>query len=115
MNQRATSARNHCPFPARDGGVAIDPPIGPAIYARMFPELPSFKADEQFLRALGRAGGLCDCRSTDDAPNTLGDTAAGWPIFGQFVAHDITADRSILRTHTSPAELRNARSPQLNL
>jgi len=31
------------------------------------------------------------------------------------VAHDITADRSILRSHTNTAELRNARSPQLNL
>jgi hypothetical protein len=31
------------------------------------------------------------------------------------VAHDITADRSILRAHTDTAELHNARSPQLNL
>jgi hypothetical protein len=81
----------------------------------MFPELPSFQADEQFLHALGRAGGLCDCGDMDDSPDTLGDTAAGWPIFGQFVAHDITADRSILRSHTNTAELRNVRSPQLNL
>jgi hypothetical protein len=81
----------------------------------MFPELPSFEADEEFLHALGRAGGLCDCGDIDDSPASLGDTAAGWPIFGQFVAHDITADRSILRAHTNTAELRNARSPQLNL
>jgi len=81
----------------------------------MFPELPSFQADEQFLRALGRAGGLCDGADSDDSPDSFGETAAGWPIFGQFVAHDITADRSILRTHTNTADLRNARSPQLNL
>jgi hypothetical protein len=81
----------------------------------MFPELPSFQADEEFLHALGRAGGLCDCRDIDDSPDSLGDTAAGWPIFGQFVAHDITADRSGLRSPTDTAELRNARSPQLNL
>jgi hypothetical protein len=81
----------------------------------MFPELPSFEADEQFLHALGHAGGLCDCGDIDDSPDSLGDTAAGWPIFGQFVAHDITADRSILRSHTNSAELHNARSPQLNL
>jgi hypothetical protein len=81
----------------------------------MFPELPSFQADEQFLHALGRAGGLCDCGDIDDSPDSLADTAAGWPIFGQFVAHDITADRSILRSHANTAELRNARSPQLNL
>jgi len=114
MNQAATSVRSHCLSPAR-ARVAIDAPIGPATYARMFPELPSLQADEQFLHALGRAGGVCDCGDRDDSPDSLGDTAAGWPIFGQFVAHDITADRSILRSHTNTAELHNARSPQLNL
>jgi len=81
----------------------------------MFPELPSFPADEQFLHALGRAGGVCDCGDSDDSPDSLGDSAAGWPIFGQFVAHDITADRSTLRSHADTAELHNSRSPQLNL
>jgi len=57
MNQPATSVRNHCLSPAR-ARVAIDGPLGSASYARMFPELPSFQADEQFLLALGRAGGL---------------------------------------------------------
>jgi hypothetical protein len=114
MNQHATSLRNHCLSPARPR-VPIDAPLGPATYARMFPELPSFQADEQFLHALGRTGGLCDCGDIDNSPDSLGDTAAGWPIFGQFIAHDITADRSILRSHTNTAELHNSRSPQLNL
>jgi hypothetical protein len=81
----------------------------------MFPELPSFQADEQFLHALGRAGGVCDCGDIDDTPDSLGETAAGWPIFGQFVAHDITADRSTLRSRSNTAELHNSRSPRLNL
>jgi hypothetical protein len=114
MNQRDTSVRNHCLSPGRSR-VAIDAPLGPTAYGRMFPELPSFEADEQFLHALGCAGGLCDCGDVDDSPDSLGEPAAGWPIFGQFVAHDLTADRSILRSHTNTAELRNARSPQLNL
>ncbi len=114
MSQPATSIRSHCLSPAR-ARVAIDAPIGPANYARMFPELPSFQADEQFLHALGRAGGLCDCGDIGDSPESLADTAAGWPIFGQFVAHDITADRSVLRSHANTRELHNARSPQLNL
>src|SRR5271155_1764293 len=114
MDTRNVSVRSHCLSPAR-AKVAIDAPLGPTSYGRMFPELPSFQADEQFLRALGRAGGICDCGDTDDTPASLGDAAAGWPIFGQFVAHDITADRSILRSHTNTAELRNARSPQINL
>ena len=114
MNRRGASARSHCLSPAR-AGVAIDAPLGPATYARMFPELPSFQADEEFLHVLGRAGGLCDCGDVDDTPESLGDSAAGWPIFGQFVAHDITADRSSLRSRTNTAELHNARSPKLNL
>jgi len=81
----------------------------------MFPELPSFQANEQFLHALGRAGGICDCGDVDDTPDSLGAASAGWPIFGQFVAHDITADRSMLRSQANTAELRNARSPQINL
>ena len=114
MNQCATSVRNHCLFPAR-ARAPIDAPLSPAHYARMFPELPSFQADEQFLHALGRAGGVCDCGDLDDSPDSLGDSAAGWPIFGQLVAHDITADRSILRSHANTAELHNARRPQLDL
>jgi hypothetical protein len=50
----------------------------------------------------------------DDAAS-LGAEAAGWPFFGQFVAHDITADRSAPQSHVDPSRLRNARSPQLNL
>jgi len=114
MNPPAPSVRSHCLSPAR-ARVAIDAPLGPATYARMFPELPSFQADEQFLHALGRAGGLCDCGDVDDSADSLGETAAGWPIFGQFVAHDITADRSSLRSQVDTAELHNSRSPQLNL
>jgi len=114
MNHSAISARRQCLSPAR-ARVAIDAPLGPASYARMFPELPAFQADEQFLRALGRAGGVCDCGDVDDSADSLGDTAAGWPILGHFVAHDITADRSVLRSHANTRELLNARSPQLNL
>jgi hypothetical protein len=114
MSHPAISIRSHCLSPAR-ARVPIDAPIGPATYARMFPELPSFRADEQFLHALGRTGGLCDCGDIGDTSESLGESAAGWPIFGQFVAHDITADRSTLRSRASTSELHNARTPQLNL
>jgi hypothetical protein len=113
MNQPATSVRNHCMSPAR-ARVAIDAPLGPTAYGRLFPELKSFQADEQFLHALGRAGGLCDCGDVSDSSDSLGSTAAGWPVFGQFVAHDITADRSPLQSHANTTELQNARSSKLN-
>ena len=89
--------------------------LAPRAMAGCFPSCRRFEADEQFLHALGRAGGFCDCGDIDDTPDSLGESAAGWPIFGQFVAHDITADRSMLRSHANTAELHNARSPQLNL
>jgi hypothetical protein len=112
MNQEVLSMRNHCPSPGR---APIDATVGATGYYRMFPELPSFEADEEFVHALGRAGGVCDCQDIDDRPDSLGDTAAGWAIFGQLVAHDITADRSLLRWRANTGEMRNARSPKLNL
>jgi len=106
----------HCLAPARvrpEGGGSIRS----ASYARLFPDLPAFEAEEAFLFALGRAGGLCDCRDADDDDASLGSDAAGWPFFGQFVAHDITADRSAIKAGVGvkPLHLHNARSPQLNL
>ncbi len=112
MNLSATAVRGQCPV---QHNVPFDAPIESQSYGRMFPELPSFDSDEQFLHALGRSGGACDGGDVDDSPDSLADTAAGWPIFGQFVAHDITADRSNLRSRANSAELHNARSPQLNL
>jgi hypothetical protein len=106
----------HCLAPGRLRG-RTDAPLGPASYGRLFPDLPAFEADEAFLFALGRTGGLCDCGDTIDDEASLGSEAAGWPFFGQFVAHDITADRSALKAGVGadPTRLRNARSPQLNL
>jgi hypothetical protein len=93
----------------------IDVPIGPAMYGRLFPDLPSFSSEQELLFALGRVGGLCDCGSDEDEPASLSSVAAGWPFFGQFVAHDITADRSAPQAHADLSQLRNARSPRLNL
>jgi len=114
MTSAAPSLRTHCLSPARVRS-PIDAPTGPHGYGRMFPDLPVFDADEAFLRAIGREGGICDCGDEADSPESLSDVAAGWPIFGQFVAHDITADRSSLKSHVDAAALRNARAPQLNL
>ena len=91
----------HCLSPSRCRP-PVDAAFGPTRYARMLPDLPALHADEAFLHALGRAGGLCDCGDLADTPTSLNSIAAGWPIFGQFVARDITADRSALRSYVDP-------------
>lgn len=41
--------------------------------------------------------------------------AAGWPFFGQFIAHDITHDRSPLLDSKDLNTLQNFRKPRLDL
>jgi hypothetical protein len=108
---RPVVARDHCLAPDR----VVDAPIYGGRYGRMFPDLPPFSADEALLHMIGSAGGACD---GSEAAETGGDdatVAAGWPFVGQFVAHDITADRSPLRSHAEEDRLRNFRTPRLNL
>ncbi len=72
------------------------------------------KADESALLALGRSGAVMDDTSDHDA----GDNdciPAGWTFVGQFIAHDITADRSLLQHHANVDEIRNFRTPRLDL
>jgi hypothetical protein len=105
-------ARDHCLAPDR----VVDAPIYGGRYGRMFGDLPPFSADERFLHMIGSAGGACD--ASDAAAEVGSDdatVAAGWPFFGQFIAHDITADRSPLRSHAEEGALRNFRTPRLNL
>jgi hypothetical protein len=100
------AVRDHCLAPER-----VDAPIGEGgRYGRMF-DLPPLVADETLLHRLGAAGGFCDGGDCKDDSRV----EAGWPFFGQYVAHDITADRSPLRAHTDLEALRNMRSPRANL
>jgi Animal haem peroxidase len=105
--------RDHCLGPSR----ITDAAVGGARYGRMFPDLPGLISDISELEAAGAEGGLCDAvaarvwtGSGDDAAG-----AAGWPLFGQLIGHDITADRSPVGPQADVATLRNARSPKLNL
>ena len=49
------------------------------------------------------------------SPNATRASRQGGRFFGQYVAHDLTADRSPLREHTDLDALRNMRSPRANL
>jgi hypothetical protein len=91
---------------------------GEGKYGRMFPELPFNDASEADLLALGRTGAMMDAPLGADGDDVAGDNPcipAGFPIFGQFIAHDITADRSLLQHHANLREIRNFRTPSLDL
>jgi Animal haem peroxidase len=101
-------ARDHCLAPER-----VDAPIEGGRYRRLFDGLPPLEADEQALHTLGRPGGPVDMGADGAQPEAT--VAAGWPFFGQFVAHDITADRSPLGHRADPEQIRNFRTPRANL
>ncbi len=101
-------SRDHCLSPERVDASTVEG----GRYGRMF-DLPALNADESehVLHELGAAGGFCDGGDRE------GDARveAGWPFFGQYVAHDLTADRSPLRAHADLDALHNMRSPRANL
>jgi len=100
-------ARDLCLAPERAG----DSGYG-GRYRRLFEHLPPLDSEDEALHALGSPGGVCD----DDADQaTDGEAAAGWPFFGQFIAHDITADRSPLGHRADLDRIRNFRTPRANL
>ena len=82
-------------------------------YSRMFPDLPGSEQDESLARVLGRRGSSLDAGDGPLADNPR--IAAGFAFLGQFVAHDITRDISLLQHHASVGELRNFRAPRLDL
>jgi hypothetical protein len=80
----------------------------------MFPRLPAFQVDEALMHRIGSEGGACDAAAAGTGGSD-GTAAAGWPFFGQFIAHDITADRSPIAEHADVTSIRNFRTPRTNL
>ena len=111
---RLVAARDHCLSQVR----AVDRPLAAARYGRMFPDLEPLVTDFHLLMRAGADGGICDAAAVLHRLGAGGDDAteaAGWPFFGQLVAHDVTADRSSVAGGVDPESLRNARGPQLDL
>jgi hypothetical protein len=105
----ARIARDHCLAPER-----VDAPISGGRYRSLFPALPPLEVDEAALHALGAPGGPCDL-GVDFAGDADAHVAAVWPFFGQFIAHDITADRSPVTHRGDAGQIRNFRMPRINL
>ena len=110
MTQHAARiAQDHCLAPER-----VDAPIYGGRYRSLFEDLPPLQVDEEALHELGRPGGPCDL-GVDFVDDADSHVSAVWPFFGQFIAHDITADRSRLGHRADPAQVRNFRVPKANL
>ncbi len=92
------------------------PELAEGRYGRLFPELPGDAAGADDLLRYGAAAGPLESR---DSGHGLGDDnpriAAGWPFFGQLIAHDITHDRAPLQEREDLAALQNFRTPRLDL
>jgi heme peroxidase len=108
---------HHCLAPSRAAALGHGTgrtPTSTDAYRRMFPELPPLPSNEAFLQELGTSCGAVvaglGANGTDDASG-----AAGWTILGQFIAHDVTADRSALVDRADVGALRNVRRQKLNL
>jgi len=110
VNGAAMIRGGHCLAPARTVDAPIDGTAGR--YSRLFPDLPPIEDGNAALLSLGVTGGVCDAGETRAYAV---DTAAGWPLFGQYIAHDITADRSPIGPQAQAASIVNFRSPRANL
>jgi hypothetical protein len=92
------------------------PVLAEGCFGRLFPGLPCLPSTSEALLRYGAAGGALEClndghRSYTDNPRI----AAGWPFFGQLIAHDITHDRAPLQEKEDLGSLQNFRSPRLDL
>jgi hypothetical protein len=104
----ARTVRDLCLAPGR----TVDAPLTVGgRYGRLFPDLSAARFDDDRLLILGSEGSICDGGACD----TESRIEAGQPFLGQYLAHDLTADRSPLRVHGDINTLRNARTPRANL
>lgn len=86
-------------------------------FGRLFPDLPHHTVGGDALLRYGAADGPLECRTQlhEDLGQDNPRISAGWPFFGQFIAHDITHDRSPLQETEDVSTLQNYRKPRLDL
>jgi len=105
------AARDHCLALQRGHALIYD-----GRYRHLFEPLTPLKVTREQLYAPGRPGEPCNVGvEFTDEPGSDATLPAVWPFFGQFIAHDITVDRSPLGHHPAPGEIRNFRTPRANL
>lgn len=87
--------------------------LGPKRFGKMFPDLEPFRRPRGELANLGRA--MRELAPEDPALNNS-EIAAGFTYLGQFIDHDITADKTQgFPRINDPEEIEQARTPSLDL
>ena len=94
---------------ARSNRLQKLPDLPEGQFGRLFPDLPWHNETGDALLRLGAADGPLEVNAQDrqlseDNPRI----SAGWPFFGQLVAHNITHDRSPLREAEDISQLHPA-------
>jgi Animal haem peroxidase len=86
-------------------------------FGRLFPDLPRQTVSGDALLKYGAAEGPLESRlkMSEELGEDNPRIAAGWAFFGQFIAHDITHDRSPLQDVEDVGSLQNFRAPRLDL
>lgn len=86
-------------------------------FGRLCPDVPCQISNGEALLKYGAANGPLECRAeTSKGVETDNPRIpAGWPFFGQLIAHDITHDRSPLQESEDVSTLENFRKPCLDL
>ena len=113
MAQRTAPGAHSCVI---HPGIKGEEPTFGGKYGRMFPALPACTADEETTADLGRSRSRMDeALLVEDEGSENPRVSAGFAILGQFIAHDITADRSALALHASTGRMVNSRRPRLDL
>jgi hypothetical protein len=87
--------------------------LGPGRFGKLFPDLPAFRPPDDDLVALGRS--MKESAPEDPALNSS-DVEAGFTYLGQFVDHDMTADKTAgFFVFDDPEDIEQARTPNFDL
>lgn len=84
-------------------------------FGRLFPDLPRQEVSGDALLKYGAANGPLESRTPKAKDEDNPRIPAGWAFFGQFIAHDITHDRSPLQETEDVTAIQNFRKPRLDL
>ena len=105
--QKSVSYCPHCVLPKTKEALQEQ-----GLYHQLFPDLPAAAINQQRDLDLGVANGPMEAPTDQITDNPR--ISAGWPFYGQIVAHDVTRDRAPLAKHED-TNVKNFHKPRIDL